>query len=209
MYLAFGMVCALLEASKSGKGQVVDAAIVDGTAHLMAMIYGLHRTGNWSEDRQSNVLDGGAPFYGTYRCACGGFVAIGSIEPQFYGQLVEKTGVQPEDFRNQMDRSDWPRMRALLEGAFLKKTRDQWCKIMEGSDVCFAPVLSIDEAPDHAHNKARGIFKTVDGVCQPAPAPRLSRTPGKTRPASQKTPLDARQVLARWQSGEKQDILKS
>ena len=201
MYLAFGMVCALFEAATSGKGQTVDAAIVDGTAHLMAMIYGLHQAGHWSDDRQDNLLDGAAPFYGTYRCACGGFIAIGALEPQFYGALIEKTGVDPAIFQNQLDRSDWPRMRAALERAFLGKTRDEWCAVMEGSDVCFAPVLSIAEAPGHAHNTARGIFETVDGISQPAPAPRLSRTPGKIQNASQKTPIDADEVLSRWQSG--------
>jgi alpha-methylacyl-CoA racemase len=198
IYLAFGMVCALLEAARSGKGQVVDAAIVDGTAHLMAMIYGMRAGGIWQDDRASNALDGGAHFYGTYQCRCGGFVAIGAIEPQFYALLLEKTGVDAETFRRQLDARAWPDLRAALAERFLQKTRDEWCAIMEGTDVCFAPVLTIDEAPGHAHNAARGIFVKADGLQQPAPAPRLSRTPGGIRPASQKQPLDLDQVLHHW-----------
>ncbi|MBZ0130971.1 MAG: CoA transferase [Rhodobacteraceae bacterium] len=202
MYLAFGMVCALLEATRSGIGQVVDAAIVDGTAHLMAMIYAMQGAGLWSDRRGDNLLDGAAHFYGTYVCKCGGFVAIGSIEPQFYALLVEKTGVDANKFRSQLDRRKWPELRALLAEAFAARTRDEWCAIMEGSDVCFAPVLSIAEAPEHPHNRARGIFIEDGGVRQPAPAPRLSRTPGAVQPASQTEALDIEAVLSAW-SGQK------
>ena len=198
MYLAYGLVCALFEAKTSGQGQVVDAAIVDGTTHLMAMIYAMQQAGQWSDQRGVNLLDGGAHFYGTYQCACGGFVAIGSIEPKFYAELIARTAVDADRFQARLDASQWPALKAELAAAFAAKTRDQWCEIMEGSDVCFAPVLSISEAPEHAHNSARGIFVTDGGVRQPAPAPRLSRTPGSVQPASQSVPLDMADVLTRW-----------
>ncbi len=200
IYLAFGMVCALLEATRSGRGQVVDAAIVDGTAHLMAMIYGLRQAGLWNDARESNMLDGAAHFYGTYRCKCGGFVAIGAIEPQFHEQLIALTGVDTDQFRARLDAREWPRLRALLADAFLARTRDEWCEIMEGTDVCFAPVLGIDEAPDHPHNRARGIFETHDGVVQPAPAPRLSRTPGAVQGHSQREAVALDDMLKAWET---------
>ncbi len=199
IYLAFGMVCALLETTRSGKGQVVDAAIVDGTAHLMAMIYAMQGAGLWSDKREANLLDGGAHFYGVYSCKCGGFVSIGSIEPQFYAELIEKTGVDADLFRPQLDPGTWQRLRGELEKTFLQRTRDEWCEIMEGSDVCFAPVLNIAEAPVHEHNKTRGIFVESDGITQPAPAPRFSRTAGGIQPASQKTPLSVETLLAEWE----------
>jgi len=202
MYLAFGMVCALLEASRSGRGQVVDAAIVDGTAHLMAMIYGLQGAGLWENKRASNLLDGGAHFYGVYRCKCGEFISIGSIEPKFYRLLIDKTGVDPERFMAQLNRQDWPDLRRDLAERFAKKSRQDWVDIMEGSDVCFAPVLSISEAPGHSHNQSREVFQNIDGVMQPAPAPKLSRTPGQVQPASQNQPLDVIEVVANW-SGDK------
>lgn len=198
IYLAFGMVCALLEATRSGKGQVVDAAIVDGTAHLMSMIYAMQQGGLWQDTRESNLLDGAAHFYGVYACKCGGFVSIGSIEPKFYAELIEKTKLDAEPFKAQLDARQWPGMKADLAAAFLLKTRDEWCAIMEGSDVCFAPVLTIVEAPNHKHNQARGIFVDAEGVTQPAPAPRLSRTPGAIQPASQQVPLEIHDILAAW-----------
>ena len=202
IYLAYGMVCALLEAKTSGKGQVVDAAIVDGTAHLMSMIYAMRQGGHWADQRGVNLLDGGAHFYGTYQCACGGFVAIGSIEAKFYTELIAKTGVDPDRFKAQHDAQQWPALKAELATAFAAKTRAEWCAIMEGSDVCFAPVLTIDEAPEHAHNKARGIFVVDQGISQPAPAPRLSRTPGAIQTASQTKPLVLGDLLDRWASGQ-------
>ena len=198
IYLAFGMVCALLEAARSGRGQVVDAAIVDGTAHLMSMIYAMQQGGLWSDTREANLLDGGAHFYGVYECKCGGFVSIGSIEPKFYAELIEKTGVDADTFRTQLNARAWPALKATLVAAFLTKTRDAWCALMEGTDVCFAPVLGIAEAPLHPHNIAREIFVEDGGVTQPAPAPRLSRTPGAIQPASQKQPLSVENVLADW-----------
>lgn len=200
MYLAFGMVCALLEAVRSGLGQVVDAAIVDGTAHLTAMIYAMQQAGHWRDQRASNLLDGGAHFYGVYRCKCGGFVSIGAIEPKFYDELISKTGVDRDQFKAQLDARLWPSLRATLAQVFASKTRDEWCTIMEGSDVCFAPVLTLAEAPQHRHNIAREIFVSDCNITQPAPAPRLSRTPGRIQKASQQTPLVVDEVIGRWET---------
>ena len=176
MLLAFGMVCALLEAQKSGAGQVVDAAMVDGTASLMAMFFSMAASGAFTQERGSNMLDGGAHFYDTYETQDGKFVCIGSIEPQFYAELVEKAGLDKEQYAPQMDQSMWPELSKDLESVFLTKTQAQWCELMEGTDVCFAPVLSIFEAPSHPHNVARNSYTTVDGVVQQSPAPRFSRT---------------------------------
>ena len=176
MLLAFGVVCGLLESQKSGKGQVVDAAMVDGTAALMAMFFSMAAGGSFSDQRGTNLLDGGAHFYDTYETQDGKAICIGSIEPQFYALLIEKAELDPEKYKNQMDPSLWPELKADLTQVFLRKTQAQWCEIMEGTDVCFAPVLSIFEAPEHPHNKARNSFFEVDGVMQQAPAPRFSRT---------------------------------
>lgn len=200
MYLAYGMVCALLEATRSGLGQVVDAAIVDGTAHLMAMIYAMEQSGLWQDQRQGNLLDGAAHFYGTYECSCGGFVAIGALEPQFYAKLIALTGMDPVRFEPQLDASKWAVLRGELAAVFLTKSRDAWCDLMEGSDACFAPVLSIAEAPSHPHNKAREIFAKHQGVSQPMPAPRLSRTPGALNDRSQSKARSVEDVLADWQA---------
>jgi alpha-methylacyl-CoA racemase len=176
MLLAFGMVCGLVEAQRSGKGQVVDAAMVDGAALLFASIFGWHAAGFWSDERGENLVDGGAPFYEVYETKDGKYVCVGSLEPQFYALLVEKTGLAKEELPSQMDRSSWPRMKERLTAIFKSRTRDEWCAVMEGTDVCFAPVLSIAEAPDHPHAKARAAYVDVEGVRQPAPAPRFSRT---------------------------------
>ncbi|HZK98886.1 MAG TPA: CaiB/BaiF CoA-transferase family protein [Caulobacteraceae bacterium] len=178
LYLAFGLLAGVIHARASGQGQVIDCAMSDGAASLMAMFYGLKAAGIWKETRRSNLLDGGAHFYDTYRCADGKWISIGSIEPQFYALLLEKTGISDPAFDAQMDRTQWPALRAKLAQAIAGKTRDDWCAIMEGTDVCFAPVLDLDEAPRHAHNAARNTFVTIDGVIQPAPAPRFSTTPG-------------------------------
>ncbi|MBR0967336.1 CoA transferase [Bradyrhizobium diazoefficiens] len=183
MLLAFGMVCGLLEATRSGQGQVIDAAMVDGTAALFGHFAGMDAAGLLSPDRESNMLDGGAHFYGTYATKDCRFICIGSIEPQFYSLLLEKIGLLGQDLPDQMDRKSWPAMRSRLEAIFLTKTRDEWCGIMEGTDVCFAPVLSVAEAPHHAHAKARDLYIDVSGVKQPRPAPRFSRTPGQARVA--------------------------
>ncbi len=177
MLLAVGVLAAVIHARTSGKGQVVDAAMTDGSALLMSMMYGFMAQGHWQDKRAANMLDGGAHFYGTYRCADGKWIAIGSIEPQFYTLLVEKTGMQDVDFANQRDPATWPGMKARLVEIFAQHTRDEWCALMEGTDVCFAPVLGMQEAPAHPHNVARQTFCEVAGVVQPSPAPRFSQTP--------------------------------
>ncbi len=176
MLLAFGLVCAMLEAQKSGKGQVVDAAMVDGAASLMAMFFTMSAAGAFTDKRGTNLLDGGAHFYDTYQTGDGKYICIGSIEPQFYALLLEKAGLDKRRFAAQMDAGQWPALKAELAEVFKTRSRDEWCSIMEGTDVCFAPVLSIFEAPDHPHNIARGTFVEVDGIVQPAPSPRFSRT---------------------------------
>ncbi len=186
MLLAFGMVCGLVETMKSGQGQVVDAAMVDGTAALFGGVIGMHAAGLWENQREANFVDGGAHYYGTYETRDGKFVCIGSIEPQFYKLLLEKTGLAGQELPNQLDRSTWPQMRERLEAVFRGKTRDEWCAIMEGTDICFAPVLSVAEAPEHAHAKARGGYVDIGGVKQPAAAPRFSRTRGEVRAAPER-----------------------
>lgn len=195
MLLAFGIVCALLEAQRSGKGQVVDAAMVDGSATLMSMFFSFAAQGGFTDQRGTNLLDGGAHFYDTYETKGGEYICIGSIEPQFYALLVEKAGLDPETFAPQMDRGQWGDLKAKLAEVFLTKTRDEWCEIMEGTDVCFAPVLSIFEAPEHAHNKARGTFVEIDGLTQPAPSPRFSRTVPEIRGGSRAPGADSEEVL--------------
>ncbi len=178
LYLAFGLLAALTHARATGKGQVVDAAMVDGAASLMSYFYGFRAEGVHSAERAANRLDGGAHFYDVYKCADGAWVAIGSIEPQFYTLLREKAGLEDADFDAQLDRSRWPALKEKLARVFATKTRAEWCALMEGSDVCFAPVLEIGEAPAHPHNVAREAFVNVAGVVQPAPAPRFEATPG-------------------------------
>lgn len=182
MMLAFGVLCGLLEAGRTGKGQVVDAAICDGASLLASAYHGKLHDGSWVNQRQSNMLDGGAHFYGCYACADGKYVSIGAIEPQFYRLLLERCGIDDPDFQQQWERAQWPQLRAKLAGIIAGKTRDQWCALLEGSDACFAPVLDFKEAPRHPHHLARGSFIETGGVVHPAPAPRLSRTPGQARP---------------------------
>jgi len=184
MLLAFGVLCGLLEASNSGAGQVVDAAMVDGSALLAGMMHGMLAMGLWSEERGTNLLDTGAHFYEVYETADHKHVSIGSIEPQFYAELMRITGVDEKEFP-QMDRSRWPELKSRLADVFRQKTRDEWCELMEGTDVCFAPVLSPSEAAGHPHNRERATFVDVAGVSQPAPAPRFSRTAARIeRPAA-------------------------
>jgi alpha-methylacyl-CoA racemase len=178
LYLAFGLLAGVLNARATGEGQVIDCAMSDGAASLMAMFYGFKAAGAWRTERRANLLDGGAHFYDTYQCADGGWISIASIEPQFYALLLEKTGISDPEFSAQMDRARWPDLKARLGRVIAAKTRDEWVAILEGSDVCFAPVLDLDEAPRHVHNQARQTFVEVDGVIQPAPAPRFSKTPG-------------------------------
>ncbi|MCE2511311.1 MAG: CoA transferase [Acidimicrobiia bacterium] len=181
MYLAYGMVCALLETRTSGKGQVVDAAMVDGAASLMTAFFGMAFSGFWSEERGTNMLDTGAHFYNVYETADGKYISLGPIEPQFYAELRERLGLQGDEWDNQMERMRWPDLKKGLAAVIRQRTRDQWCDLLEGTDTCFAPVLSLVEAPEHAHNRARGTFTEVAGVVQPAAAPRFSRTPGTIR----------------------------
>jgi alpha-methylacyl-CoA racemase len=178
LFLAFGIVCALLERERSGKGQVVDAAMVDGAAALTAFIHGMRNMGAWTDTRGDNLLDGAAPYYDAYQTADGKYVSIGSIEPQFYAELVEKLGLDAKSLPDQNDRAQWPAMKQKFAALFRTKTRDEWCKRMEGSDICFAPVLEMGEVAQHPHNRERGTFVTRDGKIEPAPAPRFSRTPG-------------------------------
>ena len=198
MLMAFGVVCGLLEAKSSGQGQVVDAAMIDGSATLMAMIYGLRAMGLWSLEKGTNIIDGGAHFYDAYETADGKYISIGSIEPQFYAELLRLTGLEGEDLPHQMDREQWPAIKERIAGIFKQKSRDEWCELMEGTDVCFAPVLTMEEAPSHPHNVARGTFVEIDGVVQPAPSPRFSRTPGGiSRPPSAPA-ADTDDALADW-----------
>ncbi|TYC54990.1 CoA transferase [Zoogloea oleivorans] len=183
MLLVVGVLAAALEARSSGKGQVVDAAMTDGSALLMTMMYTLKAMGNWTQERGSNLLDGGAHFYDTYRCADGKYISIGPIEPQFYTLFLQKTGITDPDFKQQWERTRWPELKTRLAAHLETRTRDEWCALLEGSDACVAPVLDMDEAPEHPHNQARGTFIEVGGVIQPAPAPRFSRSiPAQPRP---------------------------
>jgi alpha-methylacyl-CoA racemase len=185
MLMAFGIACALVEAGRSGQGQVVDAAMVDGSAVLMTMIWGFHALGIWGEFG-TNVLDTGAPFYDTYETSDGKFISLGSLEPQFYAEMITRLGLADEvDLARQMDQSSWPELREKLTALFKTKTRDEWCEVLEHTDACFAPVLTMAEAAEHPHMKARNTILSEDGLLQPAPAPRFSRTPGAiSRPAA-------------------------
>lgn len=196
MMLAFGMVCALLEASRSGQGQVVDAAMTDGAALLCAFLYGQRAAGGWSNGRGANLLDGGAPFYSTYECADGRFIAIAPIEPHFYRVLLQRIGLDAGELGPQMDASRWDEAKERLGAVFLRETRDRWCELLQDTDACIAPVLDWDEAPEHPHNVARETFIKVDGVVQPAPAPRLSRTPGAIRSSAAHSQVNTMEVLA-------------
>jgi alpha-methylacyl-CoA racemase len=209
MMLAFGVLCALLEARGSGKGQVIDAAMVEGSALLGAMIYGYKAFGAWSGERGSTMLAGGAHFYNTYACADGKFVSVGAIEPQFYALLLKLCDIRDAAFDDQMDRDKWPELKTKIAALFATKPRQAWCELMEGTDVCFAPVLDMDEAPAHAHNRARGAFIEVDGVTQPGPAPRFSRTAPEVNlpPASPGQHTDA--ILRDWNvPGDVIDMLR-
>lgn len=185
MMLAFGLVCGILESSRSGKGQVIDCSMVEGAAALMAMFYGLKGIGQFSDERGTHMLDSGAHFYDTYATSDGKYVSIGSIEPQFYALLKQKLGLDEAEFGEQLNPQRWPQQKEKLAAIFRSRTRDQWCEVFEGSDVCFAPVLGLGEAPNHPHNKARNSFVQVGDMLQPAPTPRFSRTPsGSPKPIS-------------------------
>jgi alpha-methylacyl-CoA racemase len=204
MLQAFGVVCALWEAQRSGLGQVVDAAMVDGSATLMTMMWAFRAMGIWNEERGVNMLDTGTHFYDTYETSDGKYVSIGSIEPQFYAELLRLTGLEDhlaakgKELPHQMDRAHWQDLSDELAEIFAARTRDEWCTIMEGTDVCFAPVLTMSEAAEHPHNVERGTFVDVAGVTQPAPAPRCSRTPGAIQRPPAHTGQHTDEVLGDW-----------
>jgi len=204
MFLAFGLVCALLEAQKSGKGQIVDAAMVDGVAILMSMFWAFRQIGHFNENEPgTNLLDTGAYFYDVYKCLDGKYVSIGSIEPQFYSVLLEKTGlINDQAFAKQMDSTRWPTLKARLAEVMLTKTSHEWCALMEGTDVCFAPVLTMSQAAQHPHNVERKTFINIDGVTQPAPAPRFSRTPSALPTPPAHPGQHSREILRDWGFGE-------
>jgi alpha-methylacyl-CoA racemase len=196
LHLAFGVVCALFEAQRSGKGQVIDAAMVDGVMSLYSVFYSMVRSGVHAGPVGTNLFDGGAPFYNVYETADGKYVSVAPIEPHFYAQLLEKIGVDQSDLPPQYDESRWPEVRERLADVFRTRTRDEWTELLEGTDVCFAPVLSFTEAAEHPHNRARGAFVEVEGGApQLRPAPRLSRTPGEVRPTYAYPGVDTRAVL--------------
>ena len=198
LYLAFGLMAGIISARETGKGQVIDCAMSDGAASLMAMFYGFKGAGMWKDERRSNLLDGGAHFYDTYQCADGKWISIGSIEPQFYALLLEKTGITDPQFANQMSRDEWPELKAKLAAVLAKKTQAEWCEIMDATDICFAPVLDLEDAPKHAHNVARETFVTIEGVVQPAPAPRFSATPGAIQGPPPKIGAHNDEALSQW-----------
>jgi alpha-methylacyl-CoA racemase len=204
MLLAYGVVCGLLEAQRSGQGQVVDAAMVDGAAVMMTMFWAMKQIGIYDETRRGeNLLDTGAHFYDVYRCADGRYISVGSIEPQFYAELLRLTGLADDpEFALQMDRDLWPVLKGRLEKLFHSKTSAEWCSIMEGSDVCFAPVLTMSEAAEHPHNVARRTFIDVAGTRQPAPAPRFSRTSPEVGSPPAHPGQHTREVLLDWGLGE-------
>ncbi|HVU74125.1 MAG TPA: CaiB/BaiF CoA-transferase family protein [Mycobacteriales bacterium] len=196
MLLVCGVLAALHERQTSGRGQVVDAAMVDGVTMLMAMIYGFRNQSIWTDERQDNMLDGGAPFYDTYECADGGWIAVGAIETQFFAAFEERLGIGP--LGNQLDRAQWPEQKARIAARFKEKTRDEWAAVFAGSDACVAPVLSMPEAPQHPHVIARGALTEEDGILTPGVAPKFSRTPGAlTRPSSV-SGQDTREGLSHW-----------
>jgi alpha-methylacyl-CoA racemase len=196
LYLSFGLICGLVEAMRSGKGQVVDAAMIDGAASLMSMFYGMAASGMWQDQRGVNLLDSGAYFYDTYETKDGKWIAIGALEPQFYRELLDRIGLADLDASLQMDRERWPEFKSKVAAAIKAKTRDEWDSALLGTDACYAPVLSLTEAPAHPHNIERQTFTKIDGVVQPAPAPRFSRTPPEVQGPPQAPQNEL--VLSSW-----------
>lgn len=206
MLLALGMTAALFEASRSGEGQVVDAAMVDGAALLMIAVRGMAEQGSWTDERGANLLDSGAHFYNVYETSDGAYISVGAIEPQFYRHLLEQTGLADEPGPDQWDRGRWPEMKKRLAAVFRTRTRAEWCADLEQAEVCFAPVLSMAEAPEHPHMAARGTFVEVGGVLQPGPAPRFSRTQGVVSRPSAFPGEHTDTALADWGFGDDEII---
>ncbi len=199
LYLAMGVLAGVIHARQTGKGQVIDAAMVDGSASLTAVFHGLAAAGLWRGEREANLLDGGAPFYGVYKCADGEWISLGPLEPQFWNDLIERLGLA--DAGLERDPAAWPTTRQRLAEVFASKPRSAWCELLEGSDACFAPVLRIDQAPEHPRNRERGVFLEIDGVVQPAPAPRFSATPSETPLPPPDRGAHTRSALERWGLG--------
>ncbi|WP_439678424.1 CaiB/BaiF CoA transferase family protein [Embleya sp. MST-111070] len=195
---AFGIVCAVLEARTSGRGQVLDAAMIDGVALLTAKLQGLRAAGLYDDVPGTNHLDSGAPFYDTYRCKDGGYLAVGALEPDFYREFISRLGVDVGDWPDQDDRSGWPRLRELIAASIAARTRAEWAGVYAGTDACVTPVLTFDEAAEDPHNAHRRIYRTVAGVLHPSPAPRLSRTPGRTPATPNSQPEDVRRLIESW-----------
>ena len=198
MYLAFGIACALIERQSSGRGQVVDAAMSEGAVSMMSIFYARLAAGAWEDERGANAIDGGAPWYGVYETAEGKYISIGAIEGRFYARLLELLDLGAASLPDRHDKTRWPELRSRLQDAFKRKTRDEWCEILRGHDVCFAPVLSLAEAPSHPHHRARGSFIERGGLLQPAPAPRYSRTPGEIERGAPACGEGGSAALAEW-----------
>jgi len=202
MFLMAGLLAGIIHARASGKGQVIDAAMTDGAAYLMTRFYGQYAAGSWMDSRRANLLDGGAPFYDTYQCADGKWISIGPLEPGFYALFLEKAGLRERLPQPQMEQPCWRDMHRTLREVFATRTRREWCDLLEHTDACFAPVLSLAEAPEHPHNRARGTFVDIAGVAQPAPAPRFSETPSRIQWPPAPIVHDTRQALKDWGIGE-------
>lgn len=198
LYLAVGVLAALVQARTSGRGQVVDAAMVDGVCNLLSLMHGFMQCGMWEDQRERNLTDGGAPYYGTYRTSDGQFVAVGAIEERFYRELVAGMGLDPHSLPDRQDRASWPALRRRFEETFALRTRDEWVAAMQEHDACFSPVLSLQEAPLHPQLRDRGSFVNFDGVLHPAPAPRFDRTPSSLRRAAPRAGQHTREVIDEW-----------
>ncbi len=198
MFLLAGLLAALLEAQRSDKGQVIDVAMTEGSAYLALACFGLAAVGEWVDERESNHLDGAAPYWRCYETSDGKHISIGAVEPKFYALLLDKLGLDPASLPGQFDKAGWPVICERFAALFRQKTRDEWCAVMEGTDICFAPVLSFREASEHFHNKARGSFVDVDGIVQPGPAPRFSRTPSSVKFGPPAFGAQTQEVLKAW-----------
>lgn len=198
MYLAFGLICAVHEAKTSGKGQVVDAAMIDGVSSLMTVFHAFQQTGQLEPRRGANLLDGGAPYYGCYQTRDGKYVAVGAIEARFYSILLEHLDIDPQSLPDREDRTQWPALRSRLEAVFVTRTRDEWAKLFEHTDACVSPVLTLEEVQFHPHNQARSLLAEVEGVRQPQPAPRLSRTPGQIVRGAPRRGEHTLEILSEW-----------